>query len=411
MKTGQKILVLSYFANEDTVAASHHIDDRLDCMLEMGLKPLLLSSICVPGRQDLPHFRIPSLSPSGLRFELRHILKKRLQGKKQWRLWRNLILLPILPLYALEKLFLNLDTTWYWYLPALLRGWMLCRRHQAALIYSTGGPPVAHLVAERLQGWTGIRWIAEIQDPLIHGYCTRDARERKLLLHTERVLCTKPERMVFLTRAAQQATETRAGVQGRGIVVYPGAKSRMLLKRKQDDRHLVLAHFGSLGGVRNLKTMIEGVEEAIRRQPGMAVQIRLYGNLGRDDRERIAASPAGELFVKQGLVARHEAMEAMGDCDILLLIQGVHDISAETIPSKVYEYLHCRRLVLGLVHQNPELAAMLEDLGHCAVMADAPKKLATELARLYKAWKNDELPRPEPSPYTVRRALEQLLAP
>ncbi len=247
---------------------------------------------------------------------------------------------------------------------------------------------------------------------MIHGYCAGHDDELYKLLQVERSMYDGADRMIFLTEYARQATEKRIGLSGKGQVIYPGAIP--LPQEKSDHRgnRLRIAHFGSLGGVRNLEHFIHGLELAMERQPAIADDIRvdLYGNVGGDDLQRIDASVLQSLFVCRGLVSRHKVPSAMLHSDILLLVQGVHDISRETIPSKCYEYFLSGKMVLGLLHENNELAAMFDRLGHVAVAAGDSRMIAEALLRIWSDWQQAALPMPHPSPYTIEHAVSQLLS-
>jgi hypothetical protein len=136
-------LILSYFSGIDGMACAQHIDDRLSLLPERGITPLLLTGICGKARADRVTVQVPSVAPSGVRFELRH-LRRRISPLKIAGPFLNLLLLPF---YVLEKLLINLDSQWSWFPLAILRGRQLCRRYRPEIIYSTGGPASAHLAA------------------------------------------------------------------------------------------------------------------------------------------------------------------------------------------------------------------------------------------------------------------------
>lgn len=394
------------------MACSHHIDDRLFVLQAKGVHCVLLSSWCVQPWRTLKHYRVPSLSPSGIRFEVRRRFHRLVQRHRIWKFWRDLVLLPLLPLYGLERMFRRIDPTWYWHFLAALEGVWICRRQHIDTVYSTGGPPVAHTVAATIAKWCTVRWLAEVQDPLIHGYCAGHDDELHKLLQVERSVYDRADRMIFLTKHAMQATEKRIGRSGKGQVIYPGAISLPQEKSVCRGNRLRIAHFGSLGGVRNLKKFTSGLEMAMERQPAIAhdIQVDLYGNVGRDDLQRIDASELRSLIVYKGLVSRQQAISAMLHSDILLLVQGVHDISRETIPSKCYEYFLSGKTMLGLLHENEELSAMFDRLGHIAVAADDSMGIAEGLLKIWNSWQRTALPKPHPSPYTVEQAVNQLLS-
>jgi len=409
---GRRILVISYFVNEDGMACAHHVTDRLMVLAGRCEALCVLSSWCVRPLPGLCHRRTPSLMPSGLRFETRRRFHRLVSRNRAWKAVRDLTLFPLLPLYAAERAFSRLDPTWHWQPLAVRSGLGLIRRLGMDTVYSTGGPPVAHTVARAIAEREDVKWLAEIQDPLIHGYCAGHEDEYRKLVHTEKAIYRDADRMIFLTRAAREATEKRVGMSGKGEVIYPGAPPLTLPEAGgQRNGILRLAHFGSLGGVRNLAPLLAGLQWAATREPGLVreLQIDLYGGIGGDDRQRLADSPLGSLFRLHGLVPREQALQAMAASDILLLIQGIHDISRETIPSKCYEYFHSGRPILGLIHENSELTSMFEKLGHRPVAAADPEAIGRGVLELRAAFRAGQRSKPSPSPYTVQAAVDRLL--
>ncbi len=410
-------LVLSYRANIDGSACSQHVDDRLPELMAQGISPVLLSGPLGPRRQDLVHEMTYSLAPSGLRFELRHALKRRFGRDWRYRLW-SLLLLPILPFYGLEKLLLPLESEWSWCFTAAWRGQTLCRRQRPALIYSTGGSIGAHLAAWYIARRTGIRWIAETQDPLVHDREWRKGR-RALWLYSrvETMIFRHARHFVFLTRAARDNAERRAGASGRGVVILPGARPDLVpggAGSHVRDELCRLAHFGTLSGTRNLLGLLRGLACLLAQQPAWRelLRLELYGSC--DEASACLAQELGlaSLLRFQGMLPRRQALDAMRGVDCLLLVQDTVFFSSETIPSKVYEYLLTGRPILGLVHDNEELMAMLRDRGHWWASVDDPVAIAHCLEQMLAQWHQGDLGTrlPSPPPPTVARAVAQLIA-
>ena len=99
-------IIFSYFFNIDGKASSQHIDDRIPHLASLGVKPFIVSSICAERSSDVTHFRVPSVAPSGVRFELRY-LKRR---NKVFKFAAIPLLMTILPLYLIEKTIINLES-------------------------------------------------------------------------------------------------------------------------------------------------------------------------------------------------------------------------------------------------------------------------------------------------------------
>jgi hypothetical protein len=409
------ILVVTYYANEDGIACSHHIDDRLAEFRKLGVSFALLSTRAVPLSCRFIHYRVPSLFPSAIRFELRHFFRKKWLKNKRWKILCNIILVPLLPFYAIERLCYKIDPTWYWTMLSVPAGIRICRRHNIRCIYSTGGPAVAHLTACRISSRLGIRWVAEFQDPLIHGYDEKENSDVRLTRKIERVICRKADRIIFLTEGAMDATERRVHVGGKGAVIYPGTPAPPILGQYKKGIKINFCHFGSLGGMRNLEAFLAALRYAVEEEPQLldVVRVSLYGNVENDDVERIKQFPFKNIIYHKGTIPRNEALRAMQESDVLLLIQGAHKISAETIPSKLYEYLHMGRPILGLIHKNTELRKILFGLNHYCADAGDPQDIKRQVMQIWKKWEGDgdgdfkERPK---SPFTSENAARRILS-
>jgi len=408
-------LILSYRANIDGSACSQHIDDRLPYLEARGITPVLLTGP-VGGRfQRWPHYRSWSIAPSGIRFELRHALRKRLVKHWQFKLAETLLLLPVFPFYLLEKMIINLESEWSWFFGAVIRGFLLCRRYRPELLYSTGGTAAAHVAAGLLCRLTGLPWLAETQDPLVHDQGWRRGR-RVLALYRwlEKWICLHADRFIFLARAARDNMAARSGMFCLGTVVYPGADPAMFQKdlyEKGEQCHF--AHLGTLNGTRNLVIFLKALRLLLDngRIPADIVRIDIYGSLDGGSRKAVEDLGLANLLSNHGVLARKEALRAMQRSDCLLLIQNTIFFSTETIPSKVYEYMLSGRPILGLVHHNEELREMLEEGGHFPVPADDIEAVADGVERIVASFAASSLaPRASASTWTVERAVGELVA-
>lgn len=408
--SGARWLILSYFSRIDGMACAQHIDDRIANLRARGIEPLMLTGVCGQHWSDLVHQRAISVSPSGLRFELRH-LKKR---GGMTRLWAGLLNLLILPLYLIEKLVIDLDSQWSWFPLAIRQGHRICNRYRPQLIYSTGGPASAHLAAAMIAGRHKIPWVAEFQDPLVHGDWLRSRRALKVFTWLERLVCSRADAVIFLTDKARESAHKRTELGPRGWTVYPGADPAAMPDAAYVREDVcTFAHFGSLGGSRNLKVFLEGLRLLLAERPELATAVRLdlYGSCDPLSRRFMDEFPLRGIVRDHGRVPRQESLLAMKRCGVLLLIQNTEEFSAETIPSKTYEYLHVGRPILGLVHHNPELGQMLAALGHRAVAADSPEAVKEAISGCYDRWKNDvALSQPAASPYTVAAAVAGIVS-
>ncbi len=392
LRSGKKKcwLILSYRANIAGSACSQHIDDRLPFFQQQGIEPVLLTGPVGEPSTTWIHFRTHSLAPSGIRFELRHFLRRYLQKRWQFKLAETILLLPVFPFYLLEKIIINLESEWSWWILASIRGFFLSRQLHPEVIYSTGGSASAHVAAMLIKQWTGIRWLAETQDPLVHDH---DWQRSKMVLQVykslEKKICIRADRFVFLVRSAMEHTARRVQENCRGAVIYPGSVPSFfqhgLYEKGERCR---FAHFGSLAGTRNLAVFFQALQlvlagdETLRNQ----VQVDVYGSFDGTSEREMKRLQLKDLVVCHGHVDRKEALTAMQQADCLLLIQNIIYFSCETIPSKVYEYLLSGRPIIGLLYNNQELKSMLVENDHYVVPADDVQATAAAIRHVIDAF-------------------------
>lgn len=362
----------------------------------------------------IEHIRVPTISPSGLRFEIRQRLRQHKNHSWKMKLLETLMLLPILPFYFFEKLLYRIDTTWWWFPLAFLIGYYQCIKCRPKVIYSTGGPISAHIAAAILSKTTRIPWIAEFQDPLVHSYCARSSFELKLTIWAEKFICSRATKVVFLTSKALQHTFERTGDNKNGLVIYPGANiTKTLPSSYYSGKYLNFVHLGSLGGSRNLESFLDALRALISESPEIKTKIRLslFGSFDKSVKKQIESFPYAEMIMICGRVTRERSLEEMQKSDVLLLIQNLDPISSETIPSKVYEYFHTRRPILGLLYKNDELSEMFERLGHIAVQRDNIEDIKHGVREYFRLWQLGELVKPTPiSPFSIEKAVKHLIS-
>jgi len=94
-------LILAHAFNMDWRAASHTITDKIPHLRALGIRPIVVSA--VTGRRDagIEHHRVLPLSPAALRFDLRHVLRRRIANRFLYDVALGSISLVLLPFYLL----------------------------------------------------------------------------------------------------------------------------------------------------------------------------------------------------------------------------------------------------------------------------------------------------------------------
>lgn len=428
----QRWLVLAHAFNMDGRAASQTITDKLPHLRRAGIEVVVLSGVSGTKDTVVEHHQLWPAGPAGLRFELRHVLRKRLGKGFMYRAVMLLASIFLLPGMFIEKLFRPVESSWSWWLSAYLKGRALARQQPFDLIYSTGGAFAAHVAARALKQTTGMPWLAEVHDPMVTPGSTPQTGQQKMQAEVERLICTEADIAIWFTEQALASARQRHPQLGeRGKMMLPGIDQPFRqLPPYHPGPKFIIGHFGSLSPTRHLGTIIDALEQLQTSRPDLVAltELHVYGGpLDTVSSEKISASPVRdcvrhfgriEADPQIGLSGREQILHRMRAVDVLLLLHGEEPICAEYIPSKLYEYLWMQRPILATVHRNPQMAGMLRGQGHVAVHtgmqgpgADvASQELGVALERLFDQWHSASLPdNGQTSPYTTEAAVKQLL--
>jgi len=426
--TRQRWLILAHAFNMDGRAASQTITDKLPHLRAAGIELVVLSGVSGTKDRVVEHHQLWPAGPAGLRFELRHVLRRRFENRFVYRTLMTLASLLLLPGLVVEKLLRPVESSWSWWLSAWLKGRALARQRPFDLIYSTGGAYAAHLAGRALKRSLGTPWLAEVHDPFVTPGSTPRAAQQKMQARVEGLICREADVAIWFTEQALASARARHPELGaRGHVLLPGIDPPFAtLPPHQPGPKFIVGHFGSLSATRNLVPFIEALEALQVRRPELvaATELQLTGGpLDAVSAARIAQSPVRacvrhlgriEADPVSGLSGREQILRRMRAVDVLLLLHGAEPICEEYIPSKLYEYLWMQRPILATVHRNPQMAAMLRSQGHVAVetggAGDARAGLVAALEQLFEGWRADGLPDSgRSSPYTTQAAVQLLL--
>jgi glycosyltransferase involved in cell wall biosynthesis len=429
----QRWLVLSHAFNMDGRAASQTITDKLPHLEKAGIDLVILSG--VSGRKDThyAHHQLWPAGPAGIRFELRHVLRKRLGSGLLYRVPMVLASLVLLPSMLVEKLLWPVESSWSWWVSAYCKGRWLARTQKFDLIYSTGGAFAAHIAAQHFKAALNVPWMAEVHDPLVVPSQSLDvalSAQQEKQLQVEALICTHADLAIWFTDAALASAQRRHPQLGdRGRMLLPGIdQPTSVLPPYVPGPKLVVGHFGSLSATRNLVAVLAAIEQLLQKHAELqgVLELHVYGGPLDGVSSRALQTSTARACVKHfgrieldpvtGLSGREQILRRMRSADVLLLLHGLEPICAEYIPSKLYEYLWMQRPVLALVHHNVQMLDLLRALGHTAIATDgiAPQQVALELARalsgFLEQWKTGGLvDRPAASPYTTAQAVQHML--
>jgi hypothetical protein len=406
----------------DGRAASLTITDKIPHLLDAGIQITVISA--VTGQQDhrFRHLRILPWGPAGLRFDLRHMIALRWGRGLRYKLSTGLISLLLAPFNLIERSVIGLQSQWSWMPAAVFRALVEMRRERPELVYTTGGAYSAHWAGYWIKKITGVKWIAEIHDPMLFPGTIPANRNLQFQLKLEGMICREADLIWWFTEGALASAKQRHLELGnKGRVIYPGAEPPKVQAAYVKGPKLIIGHFGSLSVVRSLQPFVEIFAQLKQQAPEVAQNIEIHcygGSVDAAGIEAIREHQLEDYFVLHGrlendpvtgLSGRERIQQIMHECDALLLIHGTTEDCAEYIPSKWYDYLWSKRPVLALTHINPSFTQMVIDHGGYAVEIDDKISALSLLNSLHEDWVGEGLSESNLPPIGTKQAVEAIL--
>ena len=437
MTTEKRWLILSHGFNMDGRAASQTITDKIPYLLDAGIKPIVFSAITGIKDQRFPHRQFLAWGPAAFRFDFRHWIANQYGRGLLYKVLTRTVSILLAPLIALEKLFLGYSSQWSWAIPAFIHGRKLIQSGQVDLVYSTGGAWSAHLAGLWLKKATGIKWIAEIHDPMVIRKSPEDIgiekprnRDAQFRQYLEKQIIRFSDFAWWFTEGAvhyAKVRNTNLNIPGNahGFMVLPGANPPGGLSKEATHQYsdkLNLCHFGSLAKDRSLSTILNAVQALLKKYPQARQHIRVhaYGapldvltvesikHFGFDD--LLLAHGRLEKDPVTGKSGRERVVEKMQEADVLILLHGNDEWCAEYIPSKFYEYLWADRPIWGITHRNTQLDGMLLERGAYLSHEGDLEGINIALERIWLDWEQKCLSAPTGKPIGVKQAVDTILS-
>jgi glycosyltransferase involved in cell wall biosynthesis len=273
-----------------------------------------------------------------------------------------------------------------WRFDGVRTGMAMVEKWRPAALWSTYPIASAHVIGAELARRSGLPWIADCRDPMAQDGYPADPRIWRAFVAIERQIAAKATACTFTSPTAMRTYAAR----------YPEAAQRMsVIENGYDESSFVgiddmpraplhegaftLLHSGIVyPSERDPTQLFEALGHLRATRPALMQRLRLrFRGAVHDDLLRRLGTEHGVLDRIEILppITYRGAIEEMVRADGLLLLQAAN--CNEQIPAKLYEYLRCRRPILGLTDLAGDTAAALRGAG---LMLIAPLDEAPRIA-------------------------------
>lgn len=246
------------------------------------------------------------------------------------------------------------------------------------VVISTSPPFSSHLLGAWVKRKAGAIWIADFRD-LWCGNPERKAHGIRhwLDLKLERYTLRRADHIVTVGKRMGEYFSYRHGRTEETVHVihngYDEADFAGLQRCRSQAGPADVFYIGTLYGVQNPGPFLEGWARYLRAGNRLDVRVTFVGNVGQCYQpllERYADEFPG-LVCRRAYLPHCEAIQAMLDADILLLIVGDGQNSEGWLPGKIFEYLRAARPILFVGPPGGDAAHLLSRLNRGIAVSSA----------------------------------------
>ncbi len=286
------------------------------------------------------------------------------------------------------------DASVTWNLTAIPAAIRIARREGIDAVITTSPPPSVHFVGAAVQKATGVKWIADLRDPIVANQHRRDdstaARARqKAVEQVARLVASQADAVTCVSEAI--AEEVR-GLDARGVVrviangcdfddfagleYVPGERFR-------------ITHTGSFFGSRDPKPFLQAFHDA-----DLDAVVRFVGDFRSADREWADALGLGDRLDLVDYLPRSDSLRLQRDSEaLLLLVPEAGGRGRGVLSGKVFEYIAAGRPILAVVPPDGAAADLIRETGSGVVAApDDVAGIRSALEELHARFANGGLP-------------------
>lgn len=431
--TKSKWLIISHAFNMDGRAASLTVTDKIPYLLKRGISVSVISSVAGFRDKKFAHYQLLPWGPSGLRFDFRHWVAAIFGRGLVYKFLTLLASIFLLPFIAIERFLFGLSSHSSWAFPAALKGFLLVKRGDVDLIYSSGGAWSAHYAAWIIKRLTGVTWIAEIHDPMVirddeedDGIRPRKGKDAQFLQKLEGLICSDADHIWWFTDGALNYAKHRHPELGsKGFVIFPGSEPPgchgALPNFHSYGECLNISHFGSLANDRSIAPVLEALNIFFQRIPvaKSRVKLHVYGApldfISRETSDRlkmqsiVIAHGRIEGDSQTGETGRERIMKLMRASDVLLVLHGNYEWCAEYIPSKLYDYYWTNRPILAVTNRNPQLNQILASRNAYLSDTNNTSSIVEAIEKIWNDWQANSLRIMPFKPVSPENAVQEIL--
>lgn len=285
------------------------------------------------------------------------------------------------------------------WVPAAIRAARrIIKFHNIRIVVTTSPPHSIQRVGLALQQRAGVRWIADLRDPILDnfGYAPASPKVDRYWRRLERDAVTNASKLIVTCPDLIERLRTRYPdvPRSRYLTVTNGYDQADapdgLASRSSAHRagRFVLGYVGSFYGKQTIEPLLAAMRRLVSSRPDIAGRIELLvvGSVSAQQRRLI--NDTDDIFLRlTGYLPHAESVREMAAADCLFLMTPPNEEGRYCIPAKTFEYLAFGRHIIALAHEDTATSDILTEAGNVTLVRHGDSsRLMQAIENRYEAW-------------------------
>jgi len=289
------------------------------------------------------------------------------------------------------------DSRKFWISPSVKFLEHYLRENPVDLIFSSGPPHSAHLIARRLKEKISVPWVADFRDPWTGIYYYRKLRlsayADRLNRKLEKKCLNSADRIVVVGETMRQDFEKITNKPVHVITNGFDPDDYNNLNRPAIDRFRI-TYTGMFSRDQNPEELWDALCEMKKSIPGFSedLEICLAGRIDREILESIASKGLDTNLRIHGYVLKSKLPEIQAISALLLLSINRVENASYIITGKIFEYLAVQRPILAFCPEKSDVDNIIrETAAGWTIPFNKKEKVLKVINEIYRKYKDGTL--------------------
>jgi glycosyltransferase involved in cell wall biosynthesis len=260
----------------------------------------------------------------------------------------------------------------------------------------TAGPPQStHLIGQQLKKEYDLFWLCDFHDAWTNVWyydeLMKTSFARNLDSKMELKVLKECDHIITVGRQIISDFESKLGTQEKIHLHSMGFDDEMVAhEAKVNPNEFVICYTGTMASNYEPQVIFDSIKQILEQNENARIKVELYGLIADDIIEYAKSIGLEKQVDFKGYVPHKQAVEAIQNGAMLLLVSPNTPQAKMIIPGKIYEYLATRKPILNLAETGTETHEIIEE---CQAGATFNRNAKTEIKafieQMFNEWEKE----------------------